>query len=187
MDYAIVELERQRALANALIKRYERAAAHARRPEWVADASAMLLLYRTAEEGLTSEIELANHKMNGGLYNRTLEDAVREWKAEADDWQKAHDAIKARMGARIAKAEEAAELKEKPAEDIRSVWTGTMREFVAWVLGEKKNGKIKAASDRQAVMITAEHYDLVKKHGQKQPLKGRDAWQSWMNKKAEGK
>ena len=165
MDYAIVELERQRTLANALIKRYEKAARQTVYPEWAADAAAMLLLYQTAAEALTSEIELANRKANGLYCDRTLEDAVREWKAEGDEWQKEHDAIKARMGARIAnyRGAEAAKLKDNPP---LKVWPGTSLSLGESILQAYWAGELTADSPQQAVRQGVKDYVLKSKEGQ---------------------
>jgi hypothetical protein len=65
----------------------------------------------------------------------------------------------------------------------REVWKGSLRDFCQWAIAEKNAGRIRAPSDRQAVMISAKQFDLMdKKTGQRKPLNGKTAWESWRNK-----
>ena len=158
-------------------------------PWTVEYATIYLKLLERKEEGLTAVLLWAKskgpyQKANGLEYDQVLYGDAQAWVAELPDWWKTHDDLIARVLPTRGQKKASPTVGEIEG---RNVWKGTQRDWVRFIIAEKKKDVIKADSDEDAVYLSAPNYDWEKKPGEIKPMNARVAWQNWLNLRGEGK
>ena len=177
MDYAIIDLHRELALVSAQIKELEEIAGPTVNVDVAADATAIFMLLKMKEEGLSAQIKAASYKERSiPLVPAPVAVKAEEWAAQAAAWQKEYEARHGRLIDRIAASAAKEQTGTESAEG--KLWSETLPEFAKWVLDQRTAGNI-AGSERQAVLSTAKKFFTISKTGQKKPLNGDSAWSSY--------
>jgi hypothetical protein len=171
MDYAIVELHRELALVLAQIKELDEVAGPSANLDVVADATAIFMLLKMKEEGLSAQIEVASSRTStaSGILLDSSPTAIkaREWDAQAAEWQKEYDARHGRLIDRIAADAESMDLAP-----VRPpiIWHGTQRELAAEIVNWWEKKFIVCDDEREALRICGLHFAVLGKDGKVQPI-----------------